>query len=67
MMFFHKKARNPPPPVTSPAANRPKLAGAPAAAKLPIDDTRIRDIMELAPPTHLLREFPASDVAARTT
>jgi 3-deoxy-7-phosphoheptulonate synthase len=53
--------------VTSPAANRPKLAGAPTAAKLPIDDTRIRDIMELAPPAHLLREFPASDVAARTT
>jgi 3-deoxy-7-phosphoheptulonate synthase len=53
--------------VTSPAANRPKLAGAPNSAKLPIDDTRIRDIMELAPPAHLLREFPASDVAARTT
>ena len=35
--------------------------------KLPIDDTRIREIMELAPPAHLLREFPASDRAATTT
>jgi 3-deoxy-7-phosphoheptulonate synthase len=54
--------------VTSPAANRQKpLAGTPTGAKLPIDDTRIRDIMELAPPAHLLREFPASEVAARAT
>jgi 3-deoxy-7-phosphoheptulonate synthase len=36
-------------------------------ARLPIDDTRIREIMELAPPAHLLREFPASDRAATTT
>ena len=54
--------------MTTPAANRQKpLAGTPTGAKLPIDDTRIRDIMELAPPAHLLREFPASEVAARTT
>jgi 3-deoxy-7-phosphoheptulonate synthase len=33
---------------------------------LPIDDTRIREIMELAPPAHLLREFPASTQAATT-
>ncbi len=38
-----------------------------AAARLPIDDTRIREIMELAPPAHLLREFPASERAATTT
>ncbi len=37
------------------------------AARLPIDDTRIREIMELAPPAHLLREFPASERAATTT
>ena len=37
-----------------------------SAAALPIDDTRIREIMELAPPSHLLREFPASGVAATT-
>ncbi len=37
------------------------------AAPLPIDDTRIREIMELAPPAHLLREFPASARAAATT
>src|SRR5947199_5405629 len=36
-------------------------------AQLPIDDTRIREIMELAPPAHRLREFPASDAAATTT
>ena len=36
-------------------------------ARLPIDDTRIRGITELAPPSHLLREFPASERAAATT
>ncbi|MBK7589950.1 MAG: 3-deoxy-7-phosphoheptulonate synthase AroG [Betaproteobacteria bacterium] len=34
---------------------------------MPIDDTRIREIMELAPPAHLLREFPVSETAAQTT
>ncbi|MEP7183212.1 MAG: 3-deoxy-7-phosphoheptulonate synthase, partial [Betaproteobacteria bacterium] len=34
---------------------------------MPIDDTRIREIKELAPPSHLLREFPASERAAGTT
>jgi len=29
------------------------------------DDVRIREIKELAPPAHLLREFPASDKASR--
>ncbi len=49
-------------------ANRNRLAAAShPTAKLPIDDTRIREIMELAPPSHLLREFPASDRAAATT
>ncbi len=32
-----------------------------------IDDTRIREIKELVPPSHVLREFPASDRTARTT
>ncbi|MFZ5512896.1 MAG: 3-deoxy-7-phosphoheptulonate synthase AroG [Pseudomonadota bacterium] len=31
------------------------------------DDVRIRDIWEVAPPAHLLREFPASPVAIETT
>jgi len=54
--------------LTIPTTNRSKPPTGPqAASKLPIDDTRIRDIMELAPPAHLLREFPASDVAVRTT
>ena len=37
------------------------------SARMPIDDTRIREIMELVPPAHLLREFPASERAATTT
>ena len=31
------------------------------------DDLRIRAIKELAPPSHLLREFPIDDTAAKTT
>jgi len=54
--------------VSAPLAHRNKLTSAPGSTvRLPIDDTRIRDIMELAPPAHLLREFPASDTAATTT
>ncbi|HEX5367830.1 MAG TPA: 3-deoxy-7-phosphoheptulonate synthase, partial [Dehalococcoidia bacterium] len=30
------------------------------------DDVRIAGISELAPPSHLLREFPISDAAAKT-
>ncbi|RPI40561.1 MAG: 3-deoxy-7-phosphoheptulonate synthase, partial [Betaproteobacteria bacterium] len=32
-----------------------------------IDDTRIQEIKELLPPSHVLREFPASERAAQTT
>jgi 3-deoxy-7-phosphoheptulonate synthase len=32
-----------------------------------VDDVRIREIKELSPPAHLLREFPASEPAAETT
>ena len=54
--------------MTQPTAKhrRPPAPFAPAAA-LPVDDTRIREIMELAPPSHLLREFPVSEHAATTT
>jgi 3-deoxy-7-phosphoheptulonate synthase len=52
--------------VSAPATQRSKSATPGSAATLPIDDTRIREIMELAPPAHLLREFPASGVAATT-
>ena len=31
-----------------------------------IDDVRIKEIKELAPPAHVLREFPATEAAART-
>ena len=56
------------PIVPTSSAHGNRVAAAPqSTAKLPIDDTRIREIMELAPPAHLLREFPASDVAATTT
>jgi 3-deoxy-7-phosphoheptulonate synthase len=54
--------------VTTSTAPRNRSPAAPhAPAKLAIDDTRIREIMELAPPAHLLREFPASERAATTT
>src|SRR5438045_1072912 len=53
--------------VSNPIPHRIKPAGPAPSAGLPIDDTRIREIMELAPPSHLLREFPTSDVAAKTT
>jgi 3-deoxy-7-phosphoheptulonate synthase len=32
-----------------------------------IDDVRIREIKELSPPAHVLREFPAGDAAAEAT
>jgi len=35
-----------------------------ASMKLHIDDVRIKEIKELAPPAHVLREFPASPKAA---
>ena len=34
--------------------------------KYEIDDVRIREIKELVPPAHVLREFPATDGAATT-
>mgnify|MGYP003593224791 CR=1 FL=1 len=48
-------------------AHRHKPAAGPAATAHPIDDTRITEISELSPPSHLLREFPASGRAATTT
>ena len=54
--------------MSAPASHRSKAPAAPAPGeRLRIDDTRIREIMELAPPAHLLRESPASGVAATTT
>jgi len=38
-----------------------------ASSKIHIDDVRIKAIKELAPPAHVLREFPASPKAAATT
>ncbi len=32
-----------------------------------VDDVRIREIKELSPPAHILREFPATEPAATTT
>ncbi len=32
-----------------------------------VDDVRIREIKELAPPAHMIREFPVSDAAERVT
>jgi len=53
-------------PTSTAHRNRAAATGG-APSKLPVDDTRITDIMELAPPSHLLREFPTSEVAAQTT
>ena len=53
-------------PTSTAHRNRAAAAGH-LASRPAIDDTRIREIKELAPPAHLLREFPASDRAANTT
>ena len=37
-----------------------------ASVKIHIDDVRIQEIKELAPPAHVLREFPATPEAAAT-
>ncbi len=37
-----------------------------ASARRPVDDVRIREIKELSPPAHLLREFPLSAAAQET-
>ncbi|MDP5241393.1 3-deoxy-7-phosphoheptulonate synthase AroG [Uliginosibacterium sp. 31-16] len=37
-----------------------------ASNQLHIDDVRIREIKELTPPAHVLREFPATEAAAST-
>ena len=51
----------------STAKMRRPLPGLQPPSDLPIDDTRIQEIKELAPPSHLLREFSVSQVAAVTT
>ena len=38
-----------------------------APIKLQTDDVRIREIKELAPPSHVLREYPASEKSVETT
>jgi len=53
-------------PTSTAQRNRHAAAGNPTVAR-PVDDTRITEITELAPPSHLLREFPVSEVAAATT
>jgi 3-deoxy-7-phosphoheptulonate synthase len=48
-------------PVPASTTRRPTSASpATGAGAYPIDDTRIADITELAPPSHLLREFPCT-------
>ena len=39
----------------------------PASILLHIDDVRIKEIKELVPPSHVLREFPATERAAATS
>jgi len=52
---------------TSTAHPHRAAAATPSSVPPQIDDTRIREIKELSPPAHLLREFPASGRAAMTT
>ena len=52
--------------MTTAQRNRHAAAGGQTTAR-PVDDTRITEITELAPPAHLLREFPVSETAAITT
>ena len=52
---------------TSITRHQPATRNSSSSASRPIDDTRIREITELAPPSHLLREFPDSERAAATT
>lgn len=43
-----------------------KLSSIPSAnMSLPVDDVRIREIKELSPPTHVLREFPSGPEAEK--
>lgn len=38
-----------------------------AHTRLHVDDVRIKEIKELVPPAHVLREFPATPASAETT
>jgi 3-deoxy-7-phosphoheptulonate synthase len=54
-------------------SNKPNIASAPgpkgglAYPRAVTDDVRIRDIHEVAPPSHLLREFPPTHKSVETT
>jgi 3-deoxy-7-phosphoheptulonate synthase len=55
-------------------ATRADASGKPRIYRYPgeimthkVDDVRIREIKELAPPAHVIREFPVSDAAERVT
>ncbi len=52
---------------TTAASRRPLGSAAPTEAPPRIDDTRITEITELAPPAHLLREFPSTARPTATT
>jgi 3-deoxy-7-phosphoheptulonate synthase len=52
--------------VANPIAPPPSPRTLPPEALRRVDDTRITEITELAPPSHLLREYPLSERAADT-
>jgi 3-deoxy-7-phosphoheptulonate synthase len=52
--------------VANPIAPPPSPRTLPPEALRRVDDTRITEITELAPPSHLLREYPLSERAANT-
>ncbi len=51
-------------PISRPSDLEPEIMN--ASTRLHIDDVRIREIKELVPPSHVLREFPATPQAAQT-
>ena len=66
-MFLQRKpCRSRIVPTSTAHRNRAAALSHPTA-RLPIDDTRIREIKELAPPSHLLREFPVSEKTSVVT
>jgi len=59
-----KKLRTLSCPISRPSDLEPEIMN--ASTRLHIDDVRIREIKELVPPSHVLREFPATPQAAQT-
>jgi len=67
-MTMTATARHANPPARADAADRPPTCRYQGEIMIhKVDDVRIREIKELAPPSHVIREFPVSDTAERVT